>query len=222
MGLSTTGMEFASEMVMKASFHKMRMAEVPVTLHKDGRSRPPHLRSWRDGWRHLRFMLLHCPLWLFMIPALVLLAGGAGFGVRLAAGPLNVGAVAFDTNTLLVCSMAMVLGVQAAYFGIFARLFGSMAGVMPESARLNRLVAFFNLERGLFAGVGLMIAGVVFLLTALLAWRDADYGGISYSASLRLMIPAVTLITIGFEVCFSSFFLSVIFLAAKRQRSACS
>lgn len=210
MNLSTTGMEFASEMVMKASFHKMRTAEVPITLHRDGRSRPSHLRSWRDGWRHLRFMLLHCPLWLFLVPSSVLLSGGLLFGARLIISPIYFGGVAFDTNTLLVCAMCLVLGVQLGYFAIFARLFGAISGVMPRSLRLTSFLRVMSLERGLISGTLLILFGMLILFGALLSWRATGYGGMSYPDSLRRVIPAVTSITVGFQICFCSFFLSVL------------
>ena len=138
MNLSSTGMEFASEMVMKAAFAKLRTTEVPITLHKDGRSRAPHLRSWQDGWRHLRYMLLHCPMWLFCVPALALFTAGTTLGVRLLVGPIQVGNVAFDTNTLLVCSMSILLGVQLGFFGIFARVFATLNGMLPPVAGVSK------------------------------------------------------------------------------------
>src|SRR5205814_2094013 len=145
MELTTTGMEFASEMVIKASLKKMRIEEVPITLHKDGRSRPPHLRSWRDGWRHLRFMLLHCPRWLFLVPSLFLITVGMIFGTRLAFGPLRVNGVSFDTNTLLVCSFMVMIGVQLAFFGVFARRFATAEQVLPPSRWIEPLRRRFTL-----------------------------------------------------------------------------
>lgn len=212
MNLSTTGMEFASEMVIKATFGKLRIAEVPVTLHKDGRSRPPHLRSWRDGWRHLRFMLQHCPLWLFMMPALVVLFAGSAFGLRLLAGPIRIGNVAFDTNTLLVCAMSVVVGVQLVFFALFARLFGAISGMLPASARFSRLMSFLKLERGLIVGLGLMLGGAGLLLSEVVVWKKTGYGALSYSQSLRQVIPAITLITTGVQFCFSSFLMSMLSL----------
>lgn len=212
MNLSSTGMEFASEMVMKASFHKMRMTEVPVTLHKDGRSRPPHLRSWGDGWRHLRFMLLHCPMWLFCVPGVTLLVAGLVLGARLVAGPLVIGVVGFDTNTLLVCAMTVISGVQITSFAIFARLFGAQQSLLPASKRLEAFLNVANLENGLLCGAALILGGLGLLVLALLQWRRANYGGMSYSQSLRQVIPAVTLITVGGQILFSSFFLSVLSL----------
>ena len=218
MNLSSSGMEFASEMVMKAAFEKLRVAEVPITLHKDGRSRASHLRTWQDGWRHLRYMLLHCPMWLFCVPALVLFTGGATFGVRLLIGPIQVGNVAFDTNTLLVCSMSILLGVQLGFFGIFARAFATLNGMLPPSRRLQRVLSSLNLERGLIAGGLLGLAGLAMLVSAVLFWRRAHYGGISYPESLRRVIPAVTLVTLGAQIAFSSFFFGLLNLKAESQK----
>ena len=218
MNLASSGMEFASEMVMKASFAKLRVAEVPITLHKDGRSRPPHLRSWQDGWRHLRFMLLHCPMWLFIVPALVLFTAGGIFGGRLLAGPIILGNVAFDTNTLLVCSMSILLGVQLGFFGIFARVFATLSGMVPSSRRLQIILSALNLERGLIAGCLIALAGLAMLVSAVLFWRHAHYGGISYPESLRRVIPGVTLVTLGVQTAFSSFFLGLLNLKAESQK----
>jgi hypothetical protein len=218
MNLASSGMEFASEMVMKASLAKLRVAEVPITLHKDGRSRPPHLRSWQDGWRHLRLMLLHCPMWLFCMPALVLFAAGTALGIRLLAGPIRVGNVAFDTNTLLVCSMCILLGVQIGFFGIFARVFATLNGMLPPSSRLQRLLSSLNLERGLLSAGTVLVAGGALLVNALLAWKHAGFGAMSYPESLRRVIPAVTMITLGVQIGFSSFFLSLLILPQRRDR----
>ena len=217
MNLSSTGMEFASEMVMKATFAKLRLAEIPITLHKDGRSRQPHLRSWRDGWRHLRFMLLHCPMWLFCVPATVLFIAGFAFGIRLLAGPLVIGNMGFDTNTLLVCAMAVIIGQQIATFGLFARKFASLEGILPHSERLEKILSRLTLEKGLIAGLLLILLGLGTLVVAFLFWRQADYGGISYPRSLRIVIPAVTLITTGVQLCFSSFLFQLLAIATKSR-----
>lgn len=219
MNLSSTGMEFASEMVMKAAFAKLRTAEVPITLHKDGRSRAPHLRSWQDGWRHLRFMLLHCPLWLFCVPALGLFAAGAGFGARLVIGPIQIGNVGFDTNTLLICAVSILLGMQLGFFGIFARSFATLAGILPPSRRLEKVLSRFSLEAGLVVGVSLMITGFVILVMALLFWRRAGYGAISYPHSLRMVIPGVTSLTLGVQIFFASFFLGLLTIPTPDARS---
>lgn len=216
LGLRTTGMEFASEMVVKASLNSMRVGEVPITLYKDGRLRPPHLRSWRDGWRHLRFLLLFCPTWLFLVPGLTLLLAGAVIGTRLWWGPIIIGPFGFDTNTLLVCSMAVVVGLQITLFGIFTRTFAIAEGLLPQTPFWERLSEKITLEKGLILGLLILLNGLVYLVNAVLFWKAAKYGAISYPESLRQVIPAVTFITIGVQIIFSSFFLSILDLPRKR------
>jgi hypothetical protein len=210
MELKTTGMEFASEMVIKATLKKLRIAEVPITLHRDGRSRPPHLKPWRDGWRHLRFMLLFSPRWLFTWPGLALLLLGLVLAVPLCIGPVKIGRVQFDTNTLLVAGMMTIVGFQVLFFGLFTRLYCVAGGLLPDTPQLRRLLALFSLERGIVAGLVIAAVGLGFLAAAILKWRAAGFGIISYPESLRLVIPAVTCVTLGVQTLFSSFFLSIL------------
>jgi glycosyltransferase involved in cell wall biosynthesis len=184
MGLRTTGMEFASEMVIKATVLGMRIAEIPITLYKDGRARPPHLRSWRDGWRHLRFMLLYSPDWLFMVPGMLFLLIGVSFGARLQLGPWKVGPFGFDTNTLLVCSMLQLVGLQIFFFGMFARVFAISEGLLPDNpGPLSKLFKYFNLERGIILGLAIFLVGLIKLIQAVLYWKAAHFGVISHSES---------------------------------------
>ena len=207
----TTGMEFASEMVIKATLQGMRIWEVPITLYKDGRSRPPHLRSWRDGWRHLRFMLLYSPTWLFLVPGVFLLLVGVTFSARLQMGSWKVGPFGFDTNTMLVCSMCQVVGLQIFFFGIFTRIFAISEGLLPKTASpLDHLYKWFTLERGVLLGLFIFLVGLAKLIIAVLFWKAAHFGALSYPESLRQVIPSVTLIMIGVQVIFSSFFLSIL------------
>jgi hypothetical protein len=208
-------MEFASEMVIKASLAGLRISEVPVTLHPDGRSRPPHLRSWRDGWRHLRFMLLFSPRWLFLVPGLVLTFLGLALGLRLMAGPVRVGRFLLDTNTLLVCSMATIVGLQLGFFGLFTRIFAIQAGLLPDAGISTRFGRLYTLERGVVAAFLVFVLGVGLMIRAVLAWADVGFGQMSYPDSLRMVIPAVTLITVGVQAAFASFFLSVLSLARR-------
>lgn len=217
MKLSATGMEFACEMVIQASLKKMQVSEVPITLHKDGRSRPSHLKTWRDGWRTLRFMLLHCPRWLFFLPGAAVLVFGVALGTRLSLGPIQIGTIGFDVSSLLVCSMCVVVGVQLSFFGAFAREFATTQGWLPPNRRLRRSLNVLNLERSICLGGVLVIGGFILLGKAVLAWKGADFGPLSYPDSLRRMIPAVTLVTVGVQWLFSSFFLNLLHL---RQRSA--
>ena len=215
MNLQTTGMEFASEIVVKASLLRMRIAEVPTTLSPSGRTRAPHLRSWRDGWRHLRFLLLFSPRWLFLVPGFVLFVMGGFFGSILTWTPIRVGGVVFETNTLLVCSMSLLVGFQTILFGLFAKTFAIRQRLLPEDERMDRFLRIADLEAGLFAGVSLFLAGLVLLIYAVLYWERHDFGPLSCPESLRLTIPSVTLIMLGLQTMFSSFLLSVLRLRVK-------
>jgi hypothetical protein len=213
--LRTTGMEFASEMVVKATLRGQRITEIPITLHPDGRSRPPHLRSWRDGWCHLRFMLLFCPRWLFLVPGAVLFWAGAVLGGRLLVGPVRMGAVEFNVNTLLVCSMAILVGFQLIAFAVFTEVFAISERLLPEDPRLTRLFRVITLEVGITAGVILSLSGLGLLLWAVHYWKELGFGPMSYPEGLRLVIPAVTILTLGVQIIFSSFFLSVLGMRRK-------
>jgi len=210
MELRTTGMEFASEMVIKATIKRMRITEVPITLHKDGRDRPPHLRSWRDGWRHLRFMLLFSPRWLFVWPGLVMFLAGLIPFAPLMSGAIRIGAVAFDTNTMIVAGMAMVLGYQTVFFGVFAKLYGVVKGYLPQNPWLASVMRRFSLERGIWAGLAIALIGLGFLVAGLVRWQAAGFGPMEYPGTLRQVIPAVTFLTLGAQVIFASFFLSIL------------
>src|SRR5208337_4215202 len=153
MELKTTGMEFASEMVIKATLKALRISEVPITLYPDGRSRPPHLKPWRDGWRHLRFMLLFSPRWLFLGPGLALLLVGMALAVPLSIGSFKIGRVQFDTNTLLVAGMMLIVGVQVLFFALFTKIYCVAAGLLPENRQFTKLLGIFSLERGIVLGL---------------------------------------------------------------------
>jgi len=197
MNLTTSGMEFASEMVIKASLRGMRIAEVPITLHKDGRSRPPHLRSWRDGWRHLRFMLLFSPRWLLLYPGVVLFGvGGAGF-LRLLAGPVAVRGVNFDLNTLEVAGLVMLFGYQMVLFACFVRIFAFTRGFLPANHALAKAFRFFTLEKGLFAGLALCAAGGVLIVLTLFDWAASGFGDLDPLVATRAVITGRTLVSLG-------------------------
>jgi hypothetical protein len=218
--MRTTGMEFASEMVIKATLNKMQITQIPITLYKDGRSRPPHLRSWRDGWRHLRFMLMYSPKWLFLFPGVVGFLAGAFFFVLLLNGPLRLGIAFFDTNTLLVSSMAIILSFQLISFAAFTKIFAISEGLLPEDPRLNRLFSIITLEVGISVGLILAVSGLGLLTGALIYWANSGFGELSYPKSLRLVIPAVTSLILGVQVIFSSFFMSILGLKTKKQQSS--
>ena len=210
MDLKTTGMEFASEMVMKATLKSMRIAEVPITLYPDGRSRPPHLKAWRDGWRHLRFMLIYSPRWLFLAPGVALCVLGLFLSALLASSPVRIGGVSLDVGTLAITSMLIVIGIQLVAFAFFTKVFAIGEGLLPDDPRFSRLFRYMTLERGLMLGMLIGLAGVILLIRAFLIWGEAGYGTLSYAENLSRLIPAVTCIVVAMQVVFSSFFLSVL------------
>ena len=210
MDLRTTGMEFASEMIVKASMFDMRVAEVPTTLSPDGRSRPPHLRRWRDGWRHLRFLLLYSPRWLFLYPGLLLMALGFGVGAWLLPGPQVLGPVTLDVHTLLYAAMAVIVGFQVVAFAAFTKIFALSQGLLPISATASRLLQTITLETGLVIGLGLVTLGLAGSVYALGTWAVSHFGALDPVQSLRLVTPAIVALTLGVQVIFTSFFLSVL------------
>jgi glycosyltransferase involved in cell wall biosynthesis len=217
MDLQTTGMEYASEMVIKSTLLGLKIAEVPTTLSPDGRSRPPHLRPWRDGWRHLRFMLLYSPRWLFLIPGLLLIVAGGILGLLLLWGPLYVGSLRLDVHSLLYCAAAIEIGFQAVAFAVFAKVYAIANGLLPPDPRLSRLFRIITLEVGVMCGAGLMFLGFAGSVTALLWWRSRGFGALNVDQVLRLVVPSILAITLGFEVSASSFFLSVLGLGTRRD-----
>ncbi|MCU1268062.1 MAG: glycosyl transferase family 2 [Acidobacteria bacterium] len=208
--LRTTGMEFASEMVVKATLQKMRIAEVPTTLSPDGRSRPPHLRSWRDGWRHLRFLLLYSPRWLFLYPGFLLMIVGLLAALWLLPGPRVVGSVTFDVHTLLYAAMAVILGFQAIVFAMFTKVFAISEGLLPDDARLDRVMKVITLEVGLIVGLLLVVLGLAGSIYAVVFWDRGSFGALDPGKTLRIVIPAVTSLMLGCQILLSSFFLSIL------------
>jgi glycosyltransferase involved in cell wall biosynthesis len=210
MRLRATGMEFASEMVIKAALKGMRITEVPVVLRPDGRSRPPHLRTWRDGWRHLRFMLLFSPRWLFLYPGLALFAIGVVLSALLVAGPLLVGGVRLDIHTLLVAGFLSLVGYQLVLFAVFTKIFAVRMGFHPPHPALQRLFRYVTLEVGLLAGALMVVAGIVALVAAVGSWQAVGFGNLDPSLTMREVIPAVVLLAIGTQTVFASFFISIL------------
>jgi glycosyltransferase involved in cell wall biosynthesis len=208
--LQATGMEFASEMVIKASLQKMRIAEVPVTLSPDGRSRPPHLRTWRDGWRHLRFMLLFSPRWLFLHPGLGLLAVGLGLSVALLPGPLAVGGIRLDIHTMLIAGFLALLGYQLVLFAVFTKFFAIRVGFHPPHPALQSLFRYITLEVGLAGGSLLALIGLVTLVVAVASWSAVGFGNLDPDVTMREVIPAVVLTALGTQTVFASFFISIL------------
>ena len=208
--LRTTGMEFASEMVVKSALHKLRIIEVPTILQPDGRGRPPHLRSWSDGWQNLRFLLLYSPRWLFLYPGLVMMTVGLVAGIRLVQGPILVGNIGFDSQTLLYAAAAVILGFQAIAFGVFTKVFVISEGLLPEDPKLTFKKIKVNLERGLIVGISLILTGLICSLYSVLTWKRHSFGVLDTARTLRIIIPAITALIIGVQIVFSSFFLSVL------------
>jgi hypothetical protein len=210
LGLQASGMEFASEMVVKATLAGQRIAEVPTTLAPDGRSRPPHLRSWRDGWRHLRFLLLFSPRWLFLIPGLVVLAIGLVIGVAVVPAPFSVGTVRFDVDTLVAAAAMVVIGFQAVLFALFTKVYASAEGFLPEDRWPQRVLRTWTLERGLVAGGLLGLAGLAGTVTSLVDWQTHGFGPLQPTHVLRLMVPSATALIVSCQAIFGTFFLSIL------------
>ncbi len=208
--LRCQGMEFATEMIIKASLNQARITEVPITLHRDGRiAHAPHLKTVRDGWLTLRFFLILSPRWLFLIPgALLALLGLAGYA--LAMPGLRIGGVAFDAHTLLFSSLALMLGYQSILFAIFAKTFGINEGILPPDPQLRRLVRMLDSHECLLLACLALLIGLGLLLTAVLQWQAVDFGQLNYSRTMRWVIPGMTLTALGFQTILSSFFVSIL------------
>lgn len=204
-----TGMEFATEMIIKSSLRGAKIAEVPITLHPDGRkAHAPHLKTFRDGWRTLRFFLMCSPKWLFFMPGVILLA--AGFvGAALALPGVKIGPATFDAHTLLFASLFLILGYQAIVFAVMTKAFAVGEGLLPKDARLDKFFRIATLERGLLFGAVSMLCGLVLLVTAVLQWSGVGFGVLDYSKTMRIVIPGATLTALGFQTILFSFFLSM-------------
>jgi glycosyltransferase involved in cell wall biosynthesis len=204
--LHTSGMEFATEMVIKAVLAKLRITEVPITYSPDGRSRPPHLRTWRDGWRHLSFMLVLSPSWVFMLPGLLLILFGILINLLVLPGPFPIGSIILDVHTLLVGNIGLLLGVELITFGIVARTFAVVMNLLPGIADYR----WFSLNNGLLLGAGVLILACIPLFQAVRLWGEARFGPLDYQITLRVLIPGVTLAMLGMHIIFASFVLGLI------------
>jgi hypothetical protein len=213
MDLRASGMEFASEMIIKATLMDMKIAEVPTTLSPDGRSRPPHLRPWRDGWRHLRFMLLCSPRWLFFYPGFALMLAGLLIGGWLLPQPRTVGAVTLDIHTLFFCAIGALLGFQAIVFAIFSKTFAVTEGLLPPDPRLERAFRFFKMEAWLVIGALLVAAGLGTAIFGVVVWERHGFGALVPGHVMRIAIPSGLSLALGFQVMLSSFFLSLLRMA---------
>ncbi|MDQ2832768.1 MAG: glycosyltransferase [Acidobacteriota bacterium] len=208
--LRTTGMEFASEMVVKSSLAGLRMTEVPTTLSPDGRTRPPHLRSWRDGWRHLRFLLLYSPRWLFLNPGIITFLVGLMLSLWLLPGPRTVGRFTLDVDTLTYALGLLLIGAHISVFAVSAKVFGTQEGFLPPNPKFERIFRYINLEVGLLIGCALLLIGLGILVYAIHIWHSAGFGQLSPQRMLRLTLPSATCFMLGVEAIFGSFFLSLL------------
>ena len=216
--LQTTGMEFASEMVVKASLAKYRIEEVPTTLKKDGRSRPPHLRSWHDGWRHLRFLLLFSPRWLFIYPGLIaFLLGGLAVGV-LAFGTITLFGIGFDVTTMVYAMALCVIGYQSLLFAWLTKLYATQEAFLPTSPRYRRIVAQWSAERGLLVGVALFFIGIAIGVAQVIAWGVGGFGAQDPTEVVRIAIPSAIFLMLGFQTVMMSFFSGVLTTPRRETR----
>jgi hypothetical protein len=205
-----TGMEFATEMIVKASLYKQKIAEVPITLHPDGRkSHAPHLKTFSDGWRTLRLFLMYSPRWLFLAPGLLLILSGlAGFAIAMPG--MKIRGVAFDAHTLMFSSLAILCGYQSILFALFTKTFAISEGLLPEDQRLTSFFKLINLERALIVASAAMLVGLAVLLEAVNQWRLTSFGHLDYAMTMRLVIPGATLTALGFQTVLSGFFVSIL------------
>ncbi len=219
MDLRTTGMEFATEMIIKASLLGLRVTEVPTVLRPDGRDRPPHLRPWRDGWRHLRFMLLFSPRWLFLYPGLALMAGGLVAGGLLLSGPVQIGRVQFDIHTLLFAAIAVLIGFQAVAFAVLGKFFAIHVGLRLPDARFEGWLRRVTLETGTVAGLILVAAGLGLSVFSVWLWRERGFGPLVPGQMLRWVIPGALSLTLGCQVILTNLFLNVLRLDTRKDPS---
>lgn len=210
LNLRTTGMEFASEMIVKATMKNLKITEVPVILYPDGRSRPPHLRTWADGWRHLRFLLLYSPRWLFFYPGILLAILGVLISAFLISQPQIFAGITFDINTLMYAAFLIIMGVQSILFSLFTYVFGVNADFLPMDEYTEKLLHHMSLERGILLGSAMIVLGFASSIGAFVYWSQNFFGEIDPRFSMRLVIPGAVLFTLGFQTLFASFFLSIL------------
>ncbi|MEO5357534.1 MAG: glycosyltransferase family 2 protein [Nitrospirae bacterium YQR-1] len=218
LNLQTPGMEFASEMVVKATLFKLKLAEVPTTLSPDGRSRAPHLRSFRDGWRYLRFLLIFSPRWLFLYPGIFMVLFGTVISILLMKGPLPFLGAYLDIHTMLYASASIVIGVQSVVFSVFSKVFAINAKLIPDNDRFIRAVKSFSLEKGIMLGTLLTASGLAATLYAVSLWEKTSFGRLDSALMMRITIPAVTTLTVGILIILSSFYLSILGLKSDTDK----
>ena len=214
LNLHTTGMEYASEMVVQATLHKLKICEVPTTLKKDGRDRPPHLRSWSDGWRHLTFLLMHAPQWLFLYPGLILWILGLVFSSIIIISPIVIGDIKFSINSLLYGATANIIGFQMILFYVLTKKYATKTRFIPTT---NEKLSKLTMNKGIFVGAILFVLGIVGSIVAVVLWSKTGFGELVPEQMLRLTIPTLILMVNGIQLMFSSFFLGILDIEVKHE-----
>jgi hypothetical protein len=208
--LQTSGMEFASEMVVRSGLDGLRISEVATTLRRDGRGRPPHLRTWHDGWRHLKFLLMYSPRWLYLVPGLILLVAGMLLALALAAGPVTIAnAVTLDLNSFIAGCVMAVVGHQMISFGLIARYYASITGMLPARLQSDRVLALCKTDRFLLLALGLFVIGAATFAAALAQWASVDFGNLLTSSTTRLAIAGLSIIVVAVQTAFSAFMFGI-------------
>lgn len=216
--LQTTGMEFASEMVVRAAMASYRIEEVPTRLHPDGRSRPPHLRTWRDGWRHLRFLLIYSPRWLFLYPGLLITFVGLFGTAMLLPGPVRVGGIGFDIHTFIVSCLAILVGLQTVTFAVMARKFGESRGLVPRSERYSPLLSTITMERMLLLALAMGSSGMGGMIYCVMTWANTGFGPLEYQSLLRVLTLSTTAVAAALQLAFAAFLLGVMDVGTRQPR----
>ena len=209
LGLHTTGMEYASEMVVMSELAHYNICEVPTTLKKDGRSRAPHLRSFRDGWRHLKFLFMYCPKWLFLYPGIFLTLVGLLGGIYLSFGQLQIGTVTFSIHTLLYCTMALIVGINIIYFYYFTKIYAERSNFIPHDETFDKMINF-NEDKSIAIGFISIVLGIIIFIVAVIQWKDTGFSELNAEVFMRFVIPSATLIEIGIETVFASFLMGIL------------
>ena len=209
--LKSTGMEFASEMIVKSAFHQLKLGEVPTVLSKDGRSRPPHLKTWRDGWRHLKFLLLHSPTWLFVYPGLALILMGLMGSILLSRGAVHITpTIELNIHTLIVSCFAVLIGAQLVAFGALAQRYAMVEGFLPAPAKFNRLILGMTMEAVLRVAGVIAAAGVAGCIWAVTSWAHGGFGPIVYDSVLRVLVPSLTAVAVAAQLGATAFLTSLL------------
>jgi len=210
LNLRTLGMEYASEMVVQATLHELKISEVPTILHPDGRSRPPHLRSWRDGWRHLKFLLMHAPNWLFFVPGFLFLFVGILSTVILAIfAPVTIGRVSFDVNTMIYMIVLAIAGVNILCFGVISKVYAIQTQFIPITKKTN-FYNKINAESGSLIGIIMFLLGLAGAIVAVVYWGRRDFGELETYNILRLTLPSLTLIVAGIQIFLTAFLVDIL------------